>query len=188
MTTHHDTVMIPPVAPVNADAHAHYATTQIDFFAHRVHNKANLIRFAHQSLCSPQVSTLVKAIQCGYLKGFPNLTVKGVLKFFNPSPATAKGHMRQPRKGICSTRRNIPLISETDTNPITVAYTPSNATLTNNESIDSPHIAPRSTHTNLIKDDNKLEAIIFCFTTFAYNMTGVLYSNFMGTFSFMSLK
>jgi hypothetical protein len=46
MTTHHDTVMIPPAAPVSADAHAHYATTQIAFFAHTVLNKENRIRLS----------------------------------------------------------------------------------------------------------------------------------------------
>ena len=58
ITTHHNTVVILPAAPVSAEAHAHYATTQIAFFAYSVHNKANCIGFAHQSLCSLQVSTL----------------------------------------------------------------------------------------------------------------------------------
>jgi hypothetical protein len=114
--------------------------------------------------------------------------VKGVLKYLNPSPATAKGHMRQPCKGIRSTWRNIPLVGETDTNPTSVTYSPLNAILIDDESIDSPPIAPRSTHTNLIEYNNKLEANFFCFATFANKYTGVLYSDLTGTFPFMSLK
>jgi hypothetical protein len=54
-----------------------------------VQTKGNSIHFVHQSLCSPKISTLLKAIQCGYLKGCPNLTAKGVSKNLNPSLATA---------------------------------------------------------------------------------------------------
>jgi hypothetical protein len=43
MTSRHNTVVIPPAAPVLADAHAHYATTQIAFFMHTIRNKANSI-------------------------------------------------------------------------------------------------------------------------------------------------
>jgi hypothetical protein len=103
MTSSHDTVVIPPGAPVLANAHAHYATTQIAFFTHTIRHKANSIRFAHQSLCSPHISTLLKAIKRGYLKGCPNLTAQGISKYLNPSHATAKGHMRRPRQGIRST-------------------------------------------------------------------------------------
>jgi hypothetical protein len=46
----------------NPVAHAHFVTTQIAFFTHAVRNKANIIHFAHQSLCSPCISTLLKAI------------------------------------------------------------------------------------------------------------------------------
>jgi hypothetical protein len=62
-STHRNPVAIPSVAPVIANAHAHFATTQIAFFTHSVQNKANSIRFAHQSLCSPCLSTLLKAIR-----------------------------------------------------------------------------------------------------------------------------
>jgi hypothetical protein len=96
--------------------------------------------------------------------------------------------MRQPCKGIRSTQHNIPLVRETDNNPTSVAYAQLNAILIDDESIDSPPIAPQSMHTNLIKDDNKLEATIFCFTTFANKHAGVLYSDLTGTFPFISLK
>jgi hypothetical protein len=105
MTTQHANCILPLAAPVIAKAHAH-PDVQIAFFTHTVQTKANSIRFAHQSLCSLRISTLLKAIWRGYLKGRPNFTAKGVTKYLNPSPANAKGHMKRPCQGIHSTRRN----------------------------------------------------------------------------------
>jgi hypothetical protein len=61
MTSQHANCVLPLAAPVVAKAHAHPAI-QIAFFAHTVCTKANSIRFAHQSLFSPQISTLLKGI------------------------------------------------------------------------------------------------------------------------------
>jgi hypothetical protein len=47
---------------------------------------------------------LLKAICQGYLKGCLNLTAVGVAKYLNPSPATAKGHMKHTQMGIRSTQ------------------------------------------------------------------------------------
>ncbi len=109
MTSQHDMSTLPSTAPDYADAHAH-PTVQIGSFAHTVRTRANSICFAHQSLCSPRISTLLKAIKRGYLKGCPNLTAHCVTKYLNPSPATAKRHMKRPWQGIQSTRRvpNVP--------------------------------------------------------------------------------
>jgi hypothetical protein len=52
MTSQHANCILPLVAPVIANAHAHPAI-QIAFFTHTVCTKANSILFAHQSLCSP---------------------------------------------------------------------------------------------------------------------------------------
>jgi hypothetical protein len=46
---------------------------------------------------------LLKAIWHGFLDGCPNISEKLVLKYLNPSPATAKGHMKQLQHGIQST-------------------------------------------------------------------------------------
>ncbi len=43
----------------------------------------------------------------GFLKGCPNLLEGLVTKYLNPSPATAKGHMKQPKKGIWSTQKKV---------------------------------------------------------------------------------
>jgi hypothetical protein len=69
-TSHHVDHVIFLATPVYADAHANMMT-QIAFFMHTVHNKANIIYFAHQSLCSPKISTLLKVVRCRYLKGCP---------------------------------------------------------------------------------------------------------------------
>jgi hypothetical protein len=61
MTSQHTNCVLLLAAPVIANAHAHPAV-QIAFFVHTVCTKANSIRFAHQSLCSPQISTLLKVI------------------------------------------------------------------------------------------------------------------------------
>jgi hypothetical protein len=95
--------------PICASAHACWSggkataslkknppSNQVSFFTHTIRTKANSIKFAHHSLCSPQISTLLKAIQWGFLKGCPNLTAKGVTRYLNPSPAMAKGHMNRP--------------------------------------------------------------------------------------------
>ncbi len=94
MTTHHDPVTILLATPVIANAHAHFATMQVAYFTHTVQNKANSFCFVHQLLCSPRISTLLKVIHRGYLKGCHNLMEHGVTKYLNLSPATAKGHMR----------------------------------------------------------------------------------------------
>ena len=70
---------------------------QVATFAHTVRTRANSVRFAHQALCSPTIATLRNVLKRGYLNGCPNLTLQGIAKYLNPSPATAKGHMARPR-------------------------------------------------------------------------------------------
>ncbi len=71
-------------------------------FAHSIHTGANAVKFAHQSLGNPKISTLMKALRKGFLKGCPNIHEESVAKYLNPSPTTAKGHMKRPKKGIRS--------------------------------------------------------------------------------------
>jgi hypothetical protein len=72
-------------------------------FTHLIKTQVNMVKFAHQSLCNPKISTLLKAVRKGFLKGCLNISKKLILKYLNPSPATAKGHMKRPRHGIRST-------------------------------------------------------------------------------------
>ncbi len=187
-SSHYNDIAIPLVAHVVANAHANL-TTQIAFFAHTVQNKANSIRFAHQSLCSPCILTLLKAIRRGYLKGCPNLTAKGVTKYLNPSPATAKGHMRHPCQGIKSTRRGLPATTTID------AYLPSiNGGPINDDNSDNciepaPAQCTKYSHSNIINHDNTPGAAnLFCFAAFADKQTGTLYNDLIGSFPFMALE
>jgi hypothetical protein len=93
MSSQHEHTVLPLAAPVNADAHAHGAT-QIAFFMHTVHTKANNMRFA----CSTRLPQRLPQPDCPRRQ-----------KYLNPSPATAKGHMRRPRQGIRSTHRIPPV-------------------------------------------------------------------------------
>ena len=78
--------------------------TALACFTHSVRTRANAVKFAHQSLCNPTLSTLLRATRRGFLNGCPNLSEELINKYLNRSPATAKGHMKRPRHGIWSTR------------------------------------------------------------------------------------
>ena len=100
---------IPPQLATCVNRAPHPGTTlhngvQMASFTHSIRTRANGVKFAHQSLCSPPISTLLKAVRKGFLKGCPNMTKKLILKYLNPSPATAKGHMKRARHGIKSTQ------------------------------------------------------------------------------------
>ena len=73
-------------------------------FAHSITTRANKIKFQHHALCNPKISRLLKATQRGFLKGCPYILETMILKYLNPSPATAKGCMKRPRYGIKSTK------------------------------------------------------------------------------------
>jgi hypothetical protein len=185
MTSHHSHMaMTLLAAPDCANTHAQSPQNSA-LFTHTVRNKANSIGFAHQSLCSPMISTLLKAICHGYLKGCPNLTAIGIAKYLNPSPATAKGHMKRPRMRIRSNQCKNAI--ETVTAP-TLTYPP----LCDNHSTDGEIEDVRPfppTNANIIEDNNRLsDANIFCFAAFADKKTGILYNDLTGTFPFMSLE
>jgi len=55
----------------------------------------------------PKISSLMKALRKGFLKGCPNLSKELVTKYLNPGPATARGHMKRPNKGIRSTQKQV---------------------------------------------------------------------------------
>jgi hypothetical protein len=74
-------------------------------FTHSMCTRANTVKFAHQLLFNPKILSLVKAMRRGFLKGCPNLNPELIMKYLNPSSATAKGHMKRPKQGIRSTRR-----------------------------------------------------------------------------------
>jgi len=79
------------------------AATDIATFSYHQTTKANAVTFMHQSLGNLPKSSLIMAINAGFLRGAPHLDIKSVTKYFMPSSATSKGHMKRPRKGLRST-------------------------------------------------------------------------------------
>jgi hypothetical protein len=79
-----------------------------------------LVAYSHATLFSPALSTLEKALQCGYVRNFPGLSVKTLQRHPPRSVATAKGHLDQVRQGLRSTRvapKELPLPNFDDTFP-----------------------------------------------------------------------
>ena len=72
--------------------------------AYQTSSQAELAMYYHQCLCSPTVSTLIKAIRNEQLKSWPGLTIELIKKHLPPASATARGHMVRTRQGTNSTR------------------------------------------------------------------------------------
>jgi hypothetical protein len=143
---------------------------------------SNGVKFAHQALYNPNISSLLKAFRQGFLNGCPNMSKKLILKYLNASLATAKGHMKRPRHGILSTtpkRKN----SLGDQTPNIVLELMIPALLPMQPMVHDPNMP------NLIGDkgDNETIANVFCFGAFAEKHSGVVYNNLTGAFPFMSL-
>ncbi len=68
-------------------------------FTHSVQTRANSVNFVHQLLCNPKFLTLLRAIRLGFLTGCPNINENLILKYLNPGPTTAKGHVKRPCHG-----------------------------------------------------------------------------------------
>ncbi len=174
-------------------------TISIATFAHTVRTKANSIKFAHQSFCSPRHSTFLKAIQRRFLKGCPNHSAAGITRYLNPCPASSKGHMKRPHQGIRSTcprdvsqqdvqRVPLPMIDNVQDFPAPL-YADNDDASSNGNSYDSDCSLPRPPNTNLIEDNvSSRDGNIFCFGAFADKHTGNVYSDFTGTFPYMSLE
>jgi hypothetical protein len=137
----------------------------------------------------------MKALKKGFLKGCPDLSEKLVTKYLNPSPATAKGHMKRPKKGLRSTKTKPlqavilnpqqPAITAIPHSPITQVNPPFLPLF--NEA--PPYHGPAYNATigpNIIADDESI-ANVFCFGAFADKITGVVYNDLTGNFPFMSL-
>ena len=65
---------------------------------------ADIVAWHHASLGSPTVSRLLKALDKGYLHGFPGLTSRTVRNHPPFSAATVKGHQDRVRKNLQSTK------------------------------------------------------------------------------------
>ena len=66
--------------------------------------KNDLGQFHHASIGSPVPSTLLYAIDVGFLASFPGLTEKLLKKHLQKKSQTCKGHMDQEQKNVQSTQ------------------------------------------------------------------------------------
>ena len=179
-----------PHVPLNSPIHP---AVDLAHFTHSIKTRSNGVKFAHQSLCSPKISTLLKAVRRGFLKGCPNMNEQLILKYLNPSPATSKGHMKRPRHGIRSTsRHNTPPL---ETTPAMETPTSETAPAFDVQPIPAPvwipvpdeFIVPPIPGPNFIQDDtDKSIANIFCYGAFADKRSGVVYNDLTGNFPFVS--
>ena len=64
----------------------------------------DLINFAHSSLFSPANSTMLRAMQKGFLPPFPGLNENTFCKYAPRLAATVKGHLDMSRKNQKSTK------------------------------------------------------------------------------------
>jgi hypothetical protein len=85
-----------PKKSITVPSDAYNGATQVASSTHSVKTRANAVKFAHQALCNPKISTLLKTVRQGFLGGCPNLSKKLINKYLNASPATAKRHMKRP--------------------------------------------------------------------------------------------
>jgi hypothetical protein len=86
-------------------------------FKKSVRTQGNAVKFAHQALGNPKISTLLKAMRKGFLKGCPNISELLILRYLNQSLATAKGHMKRPCHGIRSKWPKAPRLKPIPTTP-----------------------------------------------------------------------
>jgi hypothetical protein len=175
-----------PIAPLRPEIHP---GVTLAIFTHSVQTRANGIIFAHQSLCNPKISTLLKAVRKGFLKGCPNLNSNLILKYLNPSPTTSKGHMKRPHHGIKSTHpKHIPLTELHIPVMPPPVLVPVNMQLPASE---HPHVIGARHNfapTFIINVCNESIANVFCFSTFTNRHSGMVYKDLMGNFPFVSFN
>jgi hypothetical protein len=130
----------------------------------------------------------MKALKKGFLKGCPNMNKELVKMYLNPSPATAKGHMKRPEKRIRSTTPKGPTNEIRNSQPIVPVVNPEVLPLFN-EARPYPGPAYNAlTSSAMIEEDNgESIANVFCFGAFANKIMEIIYNDLMGNFPFMSL-
>ena len=70
------------------------------------------IRYLHAAAGFPTKSTWLKAIRAGNYNSWPGLSCKAVNKYFPESDETQKGHMKQSRQGVRSTKVKVKVEGE----------------------------------------------------------------------------
>ncbi len=130
----------------------------------------------------------MKALKKGFLKGCSNMNEELVTKYLSPIPATAKGHMKWPKKGIRSTTPKGPTNEIRNSQLIIPAVNPEVLPLFNEaRPYPGPAYNALTSPAMIEEDDDKSIANVFCFSAFANKITGVIYNDLTGNFPFMSL-
>ncbi len=162
---------------------------QIAAFTHSVQTRVNPVMFAHQSLCNPKISTMLKAMWRGFLKGCPNINEKLILKYLNPCPTTAKGHMKRSQHGIRSTTPKMPLLG-TEPIPIIPVHLPHVLPLFQQPlPSEGPAYCALQGHKLIEMDDKESIANVFYFGAFAVKITGwctMIWQDYSGSSCWMA--
>jgi hypothetical protein len=177
----------PGIGRVPHPSHAIYEGAS---FLHSIRTWANNVKFAHQSLCNPKISTLLKATRRGFLKGCPYISVKLINKYLNPSPATAEGHMKRPRHGIQSTTPKAGTAPAPHVPVIMFPPVPMPSIHSNDSSVyivHNPIEGATEPHLIISDDDDESIVNIFAVGAFADKNNGIIYHDLTGSFTFMSL-
>ena len=66
--------------------------------------KKDTVSYLHKAAFSPVKSTWIQVIQAGFYTTWPGLTPELVEKYLDKSTATVKGHLRQIRQNLRSTK------------------------------------------------------------------------------------
>ena len=132
--------------------------------------KQQQLKYMHQSLFSPPIPTLLKAINNGQLEGIPFMKSHLVRKYLAPSPATSKGRMKRPRTCIRSTRKN------------------ADKAIDQQEAEQQPP-TPLTTNVNIIpiEEENDEECHVFCYAALADKQAGTMYTDATGALPAVTL-
>jgi hypothetical protein len=129
----------------------------------------------------------------GFLKGCPNLSEKLILRYLNPSPETAKGHMKRLHHGINSMQTKTtqpPSVSPPIATKLPTPILPGAPYVFPPAAVQPypiQHQANVRALPHMILDDGDASiANVFCFCAFANPHTSVVYSNLTDKFPFMS--
>lgn len=155
-------------------------TNAVAHNAYTMRTKQQAMKYIHQCLFSPPIPTLLRAIENKQLQSFPHLSnTKDVRRHLPDAPATAKGHMKKPRKGIRSTRRNHPIQVENDNQLETIPAAQPRS-----------RIRPRPDEPTVISQDeaSNKEINVFCYAAMADKIKGTMYTDVTGALPCRSLE
>ena len=100
-----------------------FPVTSVSNSAYEMQTLPDLVTYLHRACFSPVPATWTKAIDAGYFATWPGLTSDLVRKHLAKSVATAKGHLRQDRKNVRSTKPTAPLPAPEPTTRTHCAFT-----------------------------------------------------------------